>query len=119
MPVTKKTETATTQAEDLPGFPVADDPTPESGTVTVDTSVLEALQKQIADLQAAQAANQAATPPAAPSHVEDIVPEKEDEAEQTYIAHTVHTKDENGVMVPKTFRMKTEDFNTISRQRGW
>jgi hypothetical protein len=116
--------TESDRTADVPADDVNSEGGPDSGTVTVNSKDFAALQKQLADLQARQDAAEAdkasaVKAAAGNTHVEDIEPKDRPEPEQTYISHTVQTKDADGVTQFKTYRMKTEDFEQISRERGW
>lgn len=91
-------------------------------TVAVPASAFEALQKQLADMQAkldasekAKAEAEAAATPY--SNVVEIQAEDE-KTEDTYIVYREHYT-EDGVQKTRDFRMKSSEFATISAQRGW
>lgn len=96
----------------------------EATTVAVPQDVFEAMQKQLAELQAraenADAAQAAAVKAAkGPVNVIDIEPENKDvEPEDTYIVYREYYT-ENGVQKTRDFRMKTADFPQICAERGW
>jgi hypothetical protein len=117
-------KTATDKAADVNPDETPAEGGPNTGVVQVRADEFAALKEQLARLtlkqEEADADKEAALKRAAgPTHVEDIEPDGEEEAEPTYIAYNHTYKDNDGVQQVKTYRMKSEHFDRISAERGW